>query len=122
MNKTIILVLIFLAGFFSCNRKPFVNAKLKFEKLADNCGSQQNYFKMVSGFAGERYEFEKCLSENFSKENMTASRQGDTVVIRFAGSGGKNILYKMTVDIDSYPKYNFVTVDEETFMVIPTKD
>jgi hypothetical protein len=122
MNKTIILILVFIAGFFSCNRKPFVNAKLKFEKLADNCSNQQIYFKLVSGFAGERYEFEKCLSENFSKDQMTTSRQGDTVVIKFARKGGKNVLYKMTVDIDSYPKYNFVTVDEETFMVIPTKD
>jgi len=122
MNKTIILILIF-AGFFSCNRKPFVNAKLKFEKLSDNCSSSnQNYFRMVSGFAGERYEFEKCLPESFTKEQMTASRQGDTVVIKFTASGGKNVLYKMTVDIDSYPKYNFVTVDGDTFMVIPTKD
>jgi hypothetical protein len=122
MNKTVILILIFVTGFFSCNRKPFVNAKLKFEKLSDNCSNQQNYFKMVSGFAGERYEFEKCLPDNFSKEQMTATRQGDTVVIRFARSGAKNVLFKMTVDIDSYPKYNFVTVDGETFIVISTKD
>jgi hypothetical protein len=123
MNKTIILILVFVAGFFACNRKPFVNAKLKFEKLSDDCkSSNQNYFRMVSGFAGERYEFEKCLPESFSKEQMTTSRQGDTVVIKFAASGGKNVLYKMTVDIDSYPKYNFVTVDEDTFIVIPSKD
>jgi hypothetical protein len=116
------LILIFLATIFSCNRKPFVNAKLKFEKISDNCSNHNNYFRMVSGFAGERYEFEKCLPAGFSKDQMNASRQGDTVVIRFAASGSKNVLYKMTVDIDSYPKYNFVTVDGDTYIVIPTKD
>src|SRR5215831_18375349 len=113
MNKIFFLLLAGLI-FFNCNRKPFVNAKLKFEKVSDDCKNQQNYFRMVSNFAGERYEFEKCLQENFSKEQMTTSRQGDTVVIRFSKSSGKNVVFKMTVDIDSYPKYNFVTVDNET--------
>jgi len=107
---------------FSCNRKPFVKAKLKFEKIADNCNSPKNYFHVEEGFAGERYEFERCLPESFTKDQMTATRQGDTVVINFSRPAGKNVLYKMTVDIDSYPKYRFVTVDGETFMVILTKD
>jgi hypothetical protein len=108
---------------FSCNRKPFVNAKLKTEKLAADCKNQESYFRMVSGFAGERYEFEKCLPEDFKPEQMTSLRRGDTVVLNFVKvTGGKNDLYKVTVDVDSYPKYNFVTVDDETFIVIPTKD
>ena len=108
---------------FSCNRKPFVNTKLKFEKIADDCKGQENYFRMVSGFAGERYEFDKCLPETFAKDQMTSLRKGDTVVLNFVKSnGGRNVLYKITVDVDSYPKYNFVTVDGETFMVIPSKD
>jgi hypothetical protein len=105
-----------------CNRKPFVNSKLKFEKIADDCKNQQGYFRMVSGFAGERYEFEKCLPENFSKEQMSTLRQGDSVVLKFARGAGKNVLYKITVDIDSYPKYNFVTVDGETYIVMSSKD
>ena len=77
---------------------------------------------MVSGFAGERYEFEKCLSEGFTKEQMSAARQGDSVVLQFPKPAGKSVLYKITVDIDSYPKYNFVTVDGETYIVMSSKD
>jgi len=107
---------------FSCNRKPFVSSKLKFEKIGEDCKNQQNSFRMVSNFAGERYEFEKCLAENFSAQQMSVSRQSDTVVIKFDKGAGQRSLYKMTVDIDSYPKYNFVTVDDETFIVMPSKD
>ena len=122
MNNIIIFLLTGMI-ILSCNRKPFVDSKLKFEKIAEDCKNQQNYFRMVSGFAGERYEFDKCLPDNFSKDQMSALRKGDTVVLNFVKTtGGKNALFKVTVDIDSYPKYNFVTVDNETFIVIPTRD
>jgi len=106
----------------ACNRKPFVNHKLKFEKISDDCKNLNPYFRMVSNFAGERYEFEKCLPENFSKEQMKTSRQGDTVLIQFESRTAKQVLYKMTVDIDSYPKYNFITIDGETYIVMSSKD
>src|SRR5438045_1237687 len=122
MNKTIIFLSMRLI-ILSCNRKPFITSKLKFEKIADDCKNQQGYFRMVSGYAGERYEFEKCLPDNFSKDQMSSLRKGDTVVLNFVKStGGKNVLYKITVDIDSYPKYNFVTIDGETYIVVPTTD
>jgi hypothetical protein len=96
---------------------------MKFEKISSDCSLKQNYFRMVSNFAGERYEFEKCLSKNFTEKQMKASRHGDTVVVQFnEHENGTKTLYKITVDIDSYPKYNFITVDKETFSVIPTKD
>src|SRR5205085_9716440 len=103
MNKTVIFWLLTVIA-FSCNRKPFVTAKVKSEKLANSCNNQQDYFRMVSGFAGERYEFEKCLPDNFSKDQMSSLRKGDTVVLNFVkATGVNNVLYKITVDIDSYP-------------------
>jgi len=116
------IFLLLLVSLIACNRKPFVSSKLKFEKIGQDCKNQQNSFRMVSNFAGERYEFEKCLAENFSAQQMTVSRQGDTVVIKFDKGSGQRSLYKMTVDIDSYPKYGFVTVDDETFIVMSSKD
>jgi hypothetical protein len=104
---------------FSCNRKPFVTHKLKFEKISDNCENLKPAFRMVSNVAGERYEFEKCLDANFTKEMMKVSRQGDTVLVRFPKTGGRTVLDKITLDIDSYPRYNFITIDDETFNVIP---
>src|SRR6185369_14251958 len=102
---------------FSCNRRPFVDHKLKFEKISDNCENLKPSFRMVSNVAGERYEFEKCLDAGFTKDMMKVSRQGDTVMVQFPRPGGQSVLDKITLDIDSYPRYNFITVDDETFNV-----
>ena len=118
MNK--IIIFLSMIALFACNRKPFVDHKLKFEKISDNCQNLQPSFRMVSNVAGERYEFEKCLGANFTKEMINVSRQGDTVLVQFPKAERQAVLYKMTLDIDSYPKYNFITVDGETFNVIPS--
>jgi hypothetical protein len=51
---------------------------------------------------------------------MKVSRQGDTVVVQFPRTGGKAVLNKITLDIDSYPRYNFITIDDQTIDVIPS--
>ncbi|MFI5185827.1 MAG: hypothetical protein ACHQF0_03835 [Chitinophagales bacterium] len=107
---------------FSCNRKPFVEHKLKFEKISDNCQNLQSSFRVVSNIAGERYEFEKCLGANFTNDMMKVSRHGDTVLVQFQKPSAQKFLYKITLDIDSYPRYNFITVDDETFIVASSKD
>src|SRR5215510_100938 len=117
MNRLFIFLFVLLA--ISCNRKPFVDHKLKFEKISDNCENLKPSFRMVSNVAGERYEFEKCLDAGFTKDMMKVSRQGDTVMVQFPRPGGQSVLDKIILDIDSYPRYNFITVDDETFNVIP---
>lgn len=119
-SEKLIFIFLGLAFLLACNRKPFVNHKLKFEKISESCENLKPSFRMVSNVAGERYEFEKCLSANFSKEQLTVSRQGDTVMVRFEKPTAQVLLYKITLDIDSYPRYNFITVDDETFNVIPS--
>jgi len=118
-NVTTIVCLCAFAA-IACNRKPFVSFKLKFEKISDNCENLKPSFRMVSNVAGERYEFERCLGANFTKDMMKVSRQGDTVLVQFHSGGGGQVLYKITLDIDSYPRYNFITIDGETFQVIPS--
>jgi len=118
MNRGIVFLLAVVA--FGCNRKPFVDHKLKFEKISDNCENLKPSFRMVSNVAGERYEFDKCLNANFTKDMMNVSRQGDTVFVQFQPASSQRALYKITLDIDSYPRYNFITVDGETFNVIPS--
>jgi hypothetical protein len=118
-NMRPIFLFLLLLVITACNRKPFVDHKLKFEKVSDNCENLKPSFRMVSNVSGERYEFEKCLDANFTKEMMKVSRQGDTVLVAFSKRGNDGLLYKITLDIDSYPKYNFITVDGETFNVIP---
>src|SRR5438046_2246399 len=114
-NVNSILPLLMLVVIFSCNRKPFVEHKLKFEKISDNCENLKPSFRVVSNIAGERYEFEKCLAGGFTKDMLKVSRQGDTVLVQFPKADTQPILYKITLDIDSYPRYNFITVDDETF-------
>jgi hypothetical protein len=118
-NVTLIICLSVFAA-ISCNRKPFVRHKLNFEKISDNCENLKPSFRMVSNLAGERYEFERCLGANFTKDMMDVSRQGDTVLVQFHRGGSQQVLYKITLDIDSYPRYNFITIDGETFQVIPS--
>ena len=118
-NKMAMMILLILIT-ISCNRKPFVDHKLKFEKISDNCENLKPSFRMVSNVAGERYEFEKCLDANFTNDMMKVSRQGDTVLVQFPKTGAHAVLNKITLDIDSYPRYNFITIDDQTINVIPS--
>ena len=80
--KKIIPAILMLSSVYvlSCERKPYVEHKLKFEKVSDDCKDQQSYFRLNSNFGGERYEFEKCLPADFKDEQMTTERKGDTVI------------------------------------------
>ena len=121
MSKKTLVLWILASSIFimSCERKPFVEHKLKFEKVADDCKEQQSYFRMNSNFGGERYEFEKCLPADFTDEQLSSERQGDTVLVRFknASAGPANKVYHITLDIDSYPAYHFVTIDGDTYSI-----
>ena len=121
MSKKILALLVVASSIFmlSCERKPYVEHKLKFEKVADDCKEQQSYFRMNSNFGGERYEFEKCLPADFTNEQISSERQGDTVLVRFktAAVNPANKVYHITLDIDSYPAYHFVTIDGDTYSI-----
>ena len=125
MSKGILALSLLVLSIFlmSCDRKPFVEHKLKFEKVADDCKEQQSYFRMNSNFGGERYEFEKCLPGDFSDEQLVSERQGDTVLVSFknAAPGPTNKVYHITLDIDSYPAYHFVTIDGDTYSISATE-
>jgi hypothetical protein len=107
-----------LIVFAACERKPFVEDKLKFEKISDGCSTTPQAFKMTSNFGGERYEFDRCLSADFTKEQMSVSRKGDTVVVNFTKPGAAKAIFNLTLDIDSYPKYNFLTIDGDTYAIV----
>jgi hypothetical protein len=125
MSKgTAVMVLLVIAcSIISCDRKPFVEHKLKFEKVAEDCSERQSYFRMNSNFGGERYEFEKCLPADFNKEQLTTERSGDTVLVSFknASAAEGNKVYHITLDIDSYPKYHFLTIGQDTYSISSTE-
>jgi len=124
----IIISLLIVSLVIACKRKSYITHKLKFEKIADACTGEQPPIRMNSNINGERYEFNECLSADFTKEQMTIARKGDTLMVQFVrmDSPGEKLkvnqkksLYKMTLDIDAYPRYNFMTIDDNTFMVVP---
>ena len=109
--------LLFLLAMLCCERKPYVEHKLKFEKVSDDCKDQQSYFRMNSNFGGERYEFEKCLAADFKKDHMTTERKGDTVLVNFKNPSNDtgNKVYHITLDIDSYPRYQYIVIDGDLY-------
>lgn len=121
MLKQTLFLLSLVCIVVSCDRKPYVEHKLKLEEANKPCNQISHSFRMVSNFGGERFEFEKCLPVGYSERNIHTERKGDTVVVNFTNSGknADNKLWKVTLDIDSYPKYNFLTLDDETYTLTP---
>jgi len=118
-----VLVWLYLTSMLSCERKPYVEHKLKFEKVSDDCKDQQSYFRMNANFGGERFEFEKCLSADFGKEQMTTERKGDTVLVNFktASNDTGSKVYHITLDIDSYPSYHYISIDGDVYTITSTE-
>jgi hypothetical protein len=119
MNKIIITLSVIMI-FASCETKPYVKRKVKFEKVADNCSGISQSFQLNSNILGERYEFNKCLPDNFSEEQLITERQGDTIIVKFQRKeNSKQSEFHIILDIDAYPRYHFLTVDGETFAIVP---
>lgn len=120
MKKSIFCIAIVLL-LTDCKDIPYLHHKLKFEKVSDNCSGVSSKLEINSNINGDRYEFNKCLPDNFVKENATIKRQGDTVVVSFENSKKmKRSDFHIILDIDTYPRYNFLTIDGETFIIVPT--
>jgi hypothetical protein len=109
-----------LIGVVSCDSKPeaYLNHSIeKPEKIGD-CSNYDPKYSMISNIIGERYEFQKCLQSNYNAK-YNIERKGDTVVVSFPKGNGPSALYKITLNIDTYPRYNFLTIDGNTVRIIP---
>ena|SRR5690554_6207706 len=106
----------------SCDRKPFVEHKVKTEKLNNDCRGLSQSFKITANFGGERFEFEKCLPANFDKSQVKSFRQGDTVVVQFPQPTSASAMegHKVILDIDSYPVYRVLTIDNDSYNITVT--
>ncbi|PZR26194.1 MAG: hypothetical protein DI535_15245 [Citrobacter freundii] len=120
--KKITAICLIVFALLACERQPYVELKADLKKKADDCTGMQPSFRLESNFGGERYEFQKCLPADYNKSLIISERHGDTVLVRFPVSAGASTtaLYQVTLDIDSYPKYSFVTIDDATYLVGPS--
>jgi hypothetical protein len=115
----ILFIACLLVAVAACKTTPFVKHDLDFKKVADNCEKINAGFKMNSNLNGERYEFQRCLDADFRKEQLTTVRQGDTIILKFERKNSKQALYDLVIDLDAYPRYNFLTIDDNTFPIVP---
>ncbi|HKC36412.1 MAG TPA: hypothetical protein VKB95_10135 [Chitinophagaceae bacterium] len=103
----------------ACTTKPFVKHSLDFEKIADKCDGLVPGISMNSNLNGERFEFQSCLDADFRKEQVTSYQPNDsTVIIKFERKNSKRALYKLTIDLDAYPRYSLLVLDGDS---IPMK-
>ena len=119
--KSLFIFLIFLAvsGIIACQQKPWVKHKITLTKKGEDCARVAPDFKLTSNTNGDRYEFEECLPGDFTKENVTSSLHGDTVVISFnkTAAAAPAVVFGVVLDVDSNPRYNFITIGDETYPI-----
>ena len=99
--------------------KPYFKHSLhKYEKLGDGCANMDPKFSMVSNIIGERYTFQKCLPASY-KGSYLAERKGDSVIIAFEKQDGPTALFNIILDINTQPRYSYLTIDGNTFQIVP---
>ena len=121
-NKAKYIIVVFACILMiACNSetKPYFKHSLhKYEKLWDGCANMDPKFSMVSNIIGERYTFQKCLPASY-KGSYLAERKGDSVIIAFEKQDGPTALFKITLDINTQPRYSYLTIDGNTFQIVP---
>jgi hypothetical protein len=102
--------LFFSLFLFSCS-DSFINHELKYEKTGE-CSSAQIPVKVISNINGQRYEFHRCLDDDFDGKNYSVGRSGDSILVTFPKTATKKQAeYKLILDIDAKPKYSRILVD-----------
>jgi hypothetical protein len=116
------LTLLITFSIIACKTKPFAKHSLEFEKLSDQCNGQQPGISMNSNLNGERFEFQSCLDADFKKEQLTSVQQNDTIVIlKFERKNAIQALYKLTIDLEAYPRYSLLILDGDTIHMKPVE-
>jgi hypothetical protein len=114
-----LLIIVIVAG---CKTKPFVKHSLDFERVSDKCNEAAPGISMNSNLNGERFELQSCLDADFKKEQITSFQPNDTtVVIKFERKNSKQALYKLTIDLDAYPRYSLLILDGDSIHMKPVE-
>ena len=108
-------------GLAACDAgtQPYLHHSLSFTKTGSDCTRNEGRFAMNANINGERYEFQQCLDADFDIKKATVARKGDTVVLSFTRNNAAQSLFQLTLDIDTYPRYHFLTIGANTFAIIP---
>ena len=102
---------VILAGLLSgCDDGPYLKHELKHEKLGSSCASINEQISVTVNTVGDRFVYERCLDAAYAG-NYSVERKGDTVVVVTQKTGGKTTPYRVTLDINTYPEYHFLSLD-----------
>jgi hypothetical protein len=97
--------------------KPYLQYEFSAEKLNKDCSKMNDSFKMNSNTNGERFVFEACLKSHYQKIGEV-KRQNDTLVILFEPPEFEPTIYEVTLDVDTYPAYNFIWLNGSTYKIV----
>ncbi|HMK05590.1 MAG TPA: hypothetical protein VK489_15420 [Ferruginibacter sp.] len=113
MRYLFIICIFFL---FSCS-DSFINHDLEFEKLGD-CSGLETPVKVTSNINGQRYEFRRCLDDDFDGKDYSVERSGDSILVNFPKTTAKkHAEYNLILDIDAKPKYHHILIDGQELAV-----
>lgn len=120
MNRQLsIWALLFVLAACEAHTKPYIQHEVAIKRLGASCAAKSDGIHMESNTVGERYVFQACLNEGFTKKDVRVSRNGDSVVVALTGAGTGGSLYELTLDIDTYPAYHFLTLGNQTLQIVP---
>ena len=114
-----LMLLICSVLFFSCS-DSFINHDLKYEKQGE-CRTVEGGTTMTSNINGERYQFLRCVDDDFDGKNYKVERSGDSILVSFPKTiGKKQSLFSLILDIDAKPAYHHIILDGQEIMVVPS--
>jgi len=107
---------------WSCDFKsdPYLKYDMKYEKLRDGCANQKGGVTINSTTISDQYVFEECLNADFDG-GYSVERKGDTIDVRIGKRSAEKALYQITLEINTRPAYNFLTVNGNTMSVLVTR-
>ncbi len=116
----IVLFFIGVLSLVSCGDEEYFKTNIKLSKLAAGCADKETHFAMESNINGERYNFNVCLEDNYDAKNCSVTKSHDTVFVNFKRAAVTDLVtYKASIDIDTYPRYNYIIIDGNSFVVVP---
>jgi hypothetical protein len=110
MLRTILYFALTAVLLSSCDEGPYLKHELKQEKLGGDCNSISRQFSLTANTIGDRFVYEACLDAAYAG-NYSVERKGDTVVVQTQKSGGSTTPYRITLDINTYPEYHYLSLD-----------
>lgn len=102
----------------ACEPESYLKHSIDYSRVSDRCDQIPATFKVSANFGRQRFEFAKCLPADFSKKQLQVERKGDTILVLFPPPVDNRALFDIKLDIESHPRYQYLSVDGETYTII----